>query len=72
VWLLSHAPLSLVTTYAYVNPVVAVALGFLVLHEQLTAGVLIGGAIVVAGVVLVVSGERRGAATADGPPAAAT
>ena len=30
VWLLSHAPLSLVTTYAYVNPVVAVALGFLV------------------------------------------
>jgi drug/metabolite transporter (DMT)-like permease len=61
VWLLSHAPLSLVTTYAYVNPVVAVALGFLVLHEELTAGVLVGGAIVVAGVVLVVSGERRSA-----------
>jgi drug/metabolite transporter (DMT)-like permease len=72
VWLLSHAPLSLVTTYAYVNPVVAVALGFLVLGEQLTAGVLIGGAIVVVGVVLVVSGERRGAVVADGPPATAT
>ena len=60
VWLLSHAPLSLVTTYAYVNPVVAVALGFLVLAEPLTVGVVVGGAIVVAGVVLVVSGERVG------------
>ena len=59
VWLVSHAPLSLVTTYAYVNPVVAVILGFLVLHEQLTPGVLLGGTIVVVGVVLVVSGERR-------------
>jgi drug/metabolite transporter (DMT)-like permease len=58
VWLLGHAPLSLVTTYAYVNPVVAVLLGFLVLGEPLTAGVLLGGAIVVTGVGLVVSGER--------------
>lgn len=66
VWLVSHAPLSLVTTYAYVNPVVAVALGFLVLHEELTLGVVVGGAIIVAGVVLVVSGERR-----SGPPSMA-
>jgi drug/metabolite transporter (DMT)-like permease len=60
VWVLGHAPLSLVATYAYVNPVVAVALGWAFRDEPLTAGVLVGGAIVVAGVVLVVSGERPG------------
>jgi drug/metabolite transporter (DMT)-like permease len=55
---LDHAPLSLVMTYAYVNPVVAVALGALVLDEPVTTGVLVGGAIVVIGVLLVVSAER--------------
>ena len=59
VWLVTHVRLSLVTTYAYVNPVVAVALGYWFLDEPLTLGVLVGGAIVVTGVVLVVSGERR-------------
>nr|WP_234352152.1 EamA family transporter [Streptomyces sp. NRRL F-6492] len=59
-WLLQAAPLSLVATYAYVNPVVAVALGALVLNEALTWPVLLGGAIVVAGVCLIVSTERRG------------
>ncbi|WP_432126658.1 EamA family transporter [Streptomyces sp. bgisy082] len=58
-WLLQAAPLSLVATYAYVNPVVAVALGALVLNEALTWPVLLGGAIVVAGVCLIVSTERR-------------
>jgi drug/metabolite transporter (DMT)-like permease len=62
VWVVERAPLSLVTTYAYVNPVVAVLLGFLILGEPLTAGVLLGGAIVVTGVALVVSGERLGRA----------
>ena len=37
VWLLARAPLSLATTYAYVNPAVAVALGALFLAEPLTA-----------------------------------
>ena len=59
VWVVGHAPLSLVSTYAYVNPVVAVLLGFLLLSEPLTSGLLIGGSVIVAGVVLVVSGERR-------------
>lgn len=59
VWLLDHAPISLVSTYAYVNPVVAVALGTLVLGESLTSGVVVGGLVIVAGVALVVSGERR-------------
>jgi drug/metabolite transporter (DMT)-like permease len=58
-WLLGHAPLSLTATYAYVNPVVAVLLGFLVLGEPLTRDVLVGLTVVVGGVVLVVTGERR-------------
>lgn len=59
VWLLGHAPLSLVATYTYVNPVVAVLIGFLALHEPLTSGLLTGGSVIVAGIALVVSGERR-------------
>ncbi|MER8182289.1 EamA family transporter [Kitasatospora sp. NPDC094015] len=57
-WLLQRAPLSLVATYAYVNPVVAVVLGWLVLAEPLTWPVLLGGAVVVSGVFLVVRAER--------------
>ncbi|MFD9357666.1 EamA family transporter [Streptomyces sp. NPDC060031] len=59
VWLLRSAPLSLVSTYAYVNPVVAVALGWLILDEALTWPILLGGAIVVAAVCVIVSTERR-------------
>jgi drug/metabolite transporter (DMT)-like permease len=66
VWLLDHAPISLVSTYAYVNPVVAVALGTLVLGESLTSGVLIGGAVIIVGVALVVSGERAGRGSSGG------
>jgi drug/metabolite transporter (DMT)-like permease len=58
VWLLGNAPLSLIATYAYVNPVVAVLLGALILGEQVTWPILLGGAVVVAGVGLVVSAER--------------
>ncbi|MFI8106233.1 EamA family transporter [Streptomyces sp. NPDC086023] len=61
-WLLQSAPLSLVSTYAYVNPVVAVLLGALILGEALTWPIVVGGAIVVAGVVVIVSTERRGRA----------
>ncbi|TDB78562.1 EamA family transporter [Micromonospora sp. KC723] len=58
VWLLHHAPISLVATYAYVNPVVAVALGALLVAEPVTAQVLAGGVVIVAGVALVVGSER--------------
>jgi drug/metabolite transporter (DMT)-like permease len=64
VWLLGNAPISLVGTYAYVNPTVAVLLGAVVLGEQVTWATVIGGAIIVTGVGLVVSTESRG-----GPPA---
>ena len=58
-WLLQNAQLSLVSTYAYVNPVVAVALGWLILAEPVNWPIAVGGAIVVAGVGVVVSTERR-------------
>ncbi len=57
VWLLANAPLSLVSTYAYVNPVVAIFLGVLFRGEDLTWRLLIGAATVVAAVALVVRRE---------------
>ncbi|GAA3142628.1 drug/metabolite exporter YedA [Planomonospora alba] len=59
VWLLGNAPISLVSTYAYVNPVVAVALGALVLGEPVTGSMAVAGLVIVVGVALVVSTERR-------------
>ena len=49
---LRRLPTAVVSTYAYVNPVVAVALGSLLLGERLTVTALVGGAIVVASVAL--------------------
>lgn len=57
-WLLSHVSLSIAMTYAYVNPVVAVILGTIGLHEPITWAIVIGGAITIAGVFLVITGER--------------
>jgi drug/metabolite transporter (DMT)-like permease len=54
-WLLQHAPVSVVATYAYVNPVVAVLLGALVLGEVVTPSMLIGAAIILAAVAFIVS-----------------
>lgn len=67
VWLLGNAPISLTATYAYVNPIVAVILGALIISEPLTRDVVIGLTIVVGGVVLVVTGERRRAPLAPDP-----
>ncbi len=58
-WLLGRAPMSLTATYAYINPVVAVLLGWLIIREPITADVIVGLTVVVGGVVLVVSGEGR-------------
>jgi drug/metabolite transporter (DMT)-like permease len=58
VWVLANARISLVATYAYVNPVVAVFLGWLVLSEPLTWPILTGGAVVVGAVAIVVGSER--------------
>lgn len=67
VWLLGNAPISLVATYAYVNPVVAVALGALILDEPITSAVLVGGAVIVASVAIVISVERVRRPEADPP-----
>ncbi len=57
-WLLQNAPISRVATYAYVNPVVAIVLGFLVLDEIITPITLIGAAIIVVSVALVIRIEN--------------
>jgi len=58
-WLLTAAPVSQVATYAYVNPVVAVALGAVLRDEDVTAVTLVGGAITVLAVAVVVREEGR-------------
>jgi drug/metabolite transporter (DMT)-like permease len=57
VWLLKNAPISQVATYAYVNPVVAIFLGWLLLSEQITPTIVIGAALILASVALVVTRE---------------
>ena len=56
-WLINNAPISLASTYAYVNPAVAVLLGLLLYSEALTSDVVFGLTVVLGGVILVVSGE---------------
>jgi len=69
IWLLRHAPSSKVSTYAYVNPVVAVFLGWLVLHERLDRYILLGSAIVVVSVILVTSAKVTAKTVAEEMPA---
>jgi drug/metabolite transporter (DMT)-like permease len=63
VWLLRNARTSLVSTYAYVNPVVAVFLGWLILDETITLRTVGAGAIVVVAVAIIIS--TGGAARRD-------
>ena len=67
VWLLGNAPLSLVTTYAYVNPLVAVLLGVLLLGERFTARTAVATVVIVVGVALIVSRPRQLPAAAATP-----
>src|SRR3954449_11968515 len=57
VWLLQNAPISKVTTYAYVNPVVAIFLGWSILSEKVTATTLIGAAVIISSVAVTVRRE---------------
>ncbi len=56
-WLLQNAPISQVATYAYVNPVVAVILGWAILAEEITPVMLAGAVLIVASVAVVVRHE---------------
>ncbi len=58
-WLLRVAPTGLVATYAFVNPVVAVLLGWLMLGEEIGGRELVAGGVIVAGVALIVRGTTR-------------
>jgi drug/metabolite transporter (DMT)-like permease len=54
-WLLQNAPVSLVSTYAYVNPVIAVFLGTLFLTEPITPAMLAGAVLILAAVAFILS-----------------
>jgi drug/metabolite transporter (DMT)-like permease len=58
IWLLGHFPATTVGSYAYVNPVVAIALGYWFGQESLDWRVFWGTALVLAGVVLILRGKR--------------
>ena len=53
IWLLQHQPPSRVSTYAYVNPVVAVFLGWAIAGEPLTTRTVIAAAIIIGAVALI-------------------
>jgi drug/metabolite transporter (DMT)-like permease len=70
-WLLQHAPVSKVATYAYVNPVVALALGVIVRDEVISLAIVLGGAMIVFAVGLVIRTESRprlSVGALDAPP----
>jgi drug/metabolite transporter (DMT)-like permease len=59
IWLLNHVPTAKVATYAYVNPIVAVFLGWLILHEAVDGYTLAGAIVIVASVWLVNTSKVR-------------
>ncbi|MDQ3619024.1 MAG: EamA family transporter [Actinomycetota bacterium] len=73
-WLLQNGPISKISTYAYVNPVVAVFLGWLILSEEITLMIGIGALLIVTSVAFIVRNEsrvaRRDAAAAPPVPVA--
>lgn len=69
IWLLKHVPTSKVSTFAYVNPVVAVFLGWLILHERVDRFILAGSAIVILSVILVTSAKVKNRALSADLPA---
>lgn len=59
IWLLDNVATSKVATYAYVNPIVAVILGWLILNEQIDKFILAGSAVIIAGVILVTTSKVK-------------
>jgi len=59
VWLLHNVPVTTVSTYAYVNPVVAVALGVIIRGEPISLRTLLAAALIIGSVVAMVSGRPR-------------
>ena len=67
-WLLRVAPTSFVSTYAYVNPIVAVLLGNWLAAEPLTPRTLVAAAIIVGSVALTTAANQNGKARGMGAP----
>ena len=67
-WLVRSVPMSLASTYAYVNPVVAVFLGWAILSEPLSVRTIAAGAIILGAVALIITPSRE---RAPSVPAAA-
>jgi drug/metabolite transporter (DMT)-like permease len=59
IWLLNHVPVTTVATYAYVNPIVAVALGMLFRDESLSLRTLLAAVLIIGAVIAMVSGRPR-------------
>ncbi|HSL72502.1 MAG TPA: EamA family transporter [Longimicrobiales bacterium] len=68
-WLVRVAPAARVATYAYVNPVVAMFLGWLFADERLSARTLLASAVVLSGVALITMARRPAATTPPAPDA---
>ncbi len=64
IWLLKHVPTAKVATYAYVNPIVAMFLGWLIEGEKITPFIVAGAAVVIASIVLVTGAKTHQARTA--------
>jgi drug/metabolite transporter (DMT)-like permease len=67
-WLLRNAPLSLIGTYAYVNPIVAVALGTVFLGEPIGLRTIVASAVILAAVAIIVTARGRAAAAGASEP----
>ena len=72
VWLLRTAPPVLVSTYAYVNPVIAVFLGWALAGEPFTKGTLIAAAVILVGVALISSAQGKKEGEEERPAAGKT
>ena len=59
IWLLKNVPTSKVATYAYVNPIVAVFLGWLVLHEKMDGWMFAGSVVIIVSVILVTGAKPK-------------
>ncbi len=59
VWLMKHSTPARVSTYAYVNPIVAVFLGWLILHEPVNPRIFMASAIIIAGVAIITTTKNK-------------
>ncbi len=67
IYAIEHLPLSLVSTYAYINPVIALFLGWLVLDEKLNLPIIIAAAVIIIGVIIVKQGSKKQKLQAENP-----